>query len=131
MRETITKNLIATAPVLSLKDTILHVLDESKAEDISVIDLTGKSDIADFMVIASGNSNRHVGAIADRLLTKFREIGLHTVQAEGTEDCNWVLVDAFDVIVHIFRPEVREYYNLEKMWQAVLPERVEEVQVIS
>lgn len=131
MREVIVKNLSETDPVLGLKETILHVLDENKAEDVTVIDLAGKSDMADLMIIASGRSNRHVGAIADHLLKKFKEIGLSSVLAEGTEDCNWVLVDALDVVVHIFRPEVREYYNLEKMWQAVLPERVSEAGVIS
>ena len=103
------------------------MLEENKAEDVTVVDLAGKSDMADYMIVASGRSTRHVGAIADNLVKEFKKIGVGPVQSEGTDDCNWVLLDAFDVVVHIFRPEVREYYNLEKMWQTVLPENAEEM----
>lgn len=77
--------------------------------------------MADYMIIASGTSDRHVGAIADHLTQKMKESGVSGVSAEGTDTCNWVLVDVFDIIVHIFRPEVREFYNLEKMWSATIP----------
>ena len=87
-----------------------------KAEDIVVIDLEGKSSIADFMVIATGRSQRHVAATAGHLIERLKASGLKPVPNEGLRQGDWVLVDAGDVIVHIFRPEVRDFYNLEKMW---------------
>lgn len=81
-----------------------------------VIDLTGKTSLADFMVIANGRSQRHVSAMAEHLLEKLRAAGLRSIPAEGLNDGNWVLIDAGDVVVHLFRPEVRAFYNLEKMW---------------
>ncbi len=107
-------------PAALLKD-IVHWLDEAKAEDIVTIDLAGKSSIGDFMVIASGRSDRHVGAIAEQLQRKLKEKGLGRVRVEGLEACDWVLIDAADIIVHVFRPEVREFYNIEKMWSAERP----------
>jgi ribosome-associated protein len=95
---------------------VLERLDDMKAEDIVSINLTGKSSIADMMVVASGRSNRHVGSIADDVLEKLSEAGLKGLRVEGMPHCDWVLIDAGDVIVHIFRPEVRSFYNLEKMW---------------
>ncbi len=95
------------------------MLDDNKAEDITVIDLRGRSDIADYMVIASGRSTRHVGAIADHIVRRLKEEKLGRVLAEGSGSCDWVLIDAGDVIVHLFRPEVREFYELEKMWAPV------------
>ncbi len=95
---------------------ILNRLDESKAEESVVIDLAGKTSIADYMVVTSGRSNRQVGAIADHLLKDLKEAGLSNLRIEGVPHCDWVLVDAGDVIVHVFRPEVRSFYNLEKMW---------------
>lgn len=95
---------------------VLHSLDDSKAEDIISIDVRGKTTLADVMVIATGRSNVHVGAIADRLLKSCKEAGLASPRVEGLPHCDWVLIDARDVIVHIFRPEVRQFYNLEKMW---------------
>lgn len=103
-----------------LKD-ILHWLDEAKAEKLVTIDLKGKSSIGDFMVVATGNSDRHVGAIADQLRQKLKESGADHVRVEGKDACDWVLVDTGDIIVHIFRAEVREFYNLEKMWSADRP----------
>lgn len=91
-------------------------LEDDKADDIVVIELADKSSIADFMVIASGRSARQVGAMADHLREKLKEDGVLGVSAEGMERCDWVLLDAGDVIVHLFRPEVRTFYNLEKMW---------------
>ena len=96
---------------------VLESLDESKAEDIVAIDVTGKTPIADHMVVASGRSHRHVGAVAERLLRDLRDAGAKGVRVEGLSSCDWVLIDTGDVIVHIFRPEVRSFYNLEKMWQ--------------
>ena len=88
-----------------------------KAEDTVTIDLTGKSSIADCMVVTTGRSNRQVGAIADRVVEDLRKAGLKNVRVEGMPHCDWVLIDASDVIVHVFRPEVRTFYQLEKMWQ--------------
>jgi ribosome-associated protein len=87
-----------------------------KAEDTVTIDLTGKTAIADTMVVTSGRSNRHVGAVADRLMEGLKGAGVPDVRVEGMPHCDWVLIDAGDVIVHVFRPEVRAFYNLEKMW---------------
>lgn len=96
--------------------TVLARLEEMKAEDIVTIDLTGKTSIADRMVVASGRSNRHVGSVADNVVEELKKSGLAGIRVEGQPHCDWVLIDAGDVIVHIFRPEVRAFYNLEKMW---------------
>lgn len=103
-----------------LKD-VVHWLDEAKAEDIVTIDLDGKSSIGDFMAIATGRSDRHVGAIASQLQTKLKSAGEGRVRVEGTDNCDWVLIDTGDLIIHVFRPEVREFYNLEKMWTTDRP----------
>ena len=105
----------------SLSDTILQCLDDAKAEDVVSIDLRGKTSIGDLMIIASGRSHRHVGAIADQLLKKLKDCGFGRARIEGLPHCDWVLIDSGDVIVHIFRPDVREFYNLEKMWSADNP----------
>ncbi|MEI5678877.1 ribosome silencing factor [Mesorhizobium sp. CGMCC 1.15528] len=99
-------------------ETVLASLEDSKAENIVPIDLYGKSSLADHMVIASGRSHRHVAAVADQLLKALKEAGLGTARVEGLEGADWVLIDSGDIIVHVFRPEVRDFYNLEKMWQA-------------
>ena len=104
---------------------VLDSLDDSKAEDIVAIDVTGKTPIADHMVVASGRSHRHVGAIADHLLRDLREAGAKKVRVEGLSSCDWVLIDTGDVIIHVFRPEVRTFYNLEKMWQMESASHVE------
>ena len=87
-----------------------------KAEDTVTIDLSGKSSLADFMVVTSGRSNRQVGAIADRVIDDLSKAGIRDVRVEGMPHCDRVLIDAGDVVVHVFRPEVRAFYNLEKMW---------------
>src|SRR6202163_506803 len=87
-----------------------------KAEDIVAIDLTGKTSIADIMVVATGRSNRHVGSIADEVVQGLGKSGISGIRVEGMPNCDWVLIDAGDVIVHIFRPEIRAFYNIEKMW---------------
>ncbi len=105
----------------TLLPEILYWLDEAKAEEIVSIDIKGKSSIGDYMIVASGRTDRHVGAIADRIKKNLKQAGLTTVRVEGMETCDWVLVDAVDIIIHIFRPEVRAFYNLEKMWSAERP----------
>jgi ribosome-associated protein len=105
----------------ALLQEIVHWLDEAKAEEIVTIDLAGKSSIGDFMVVATGRSDRHVGAIAEQLGRKLKEKGLGRVRIEGREACDWVLIDTGDIIVHVFRDEVRDFYNLEKMWSADRP----------
>ena len=108
--------------VRHLVELILASLDDDKAETPVVIDLSGKSSIADFMVIAGGRSTRQVGAMAEHLQQKLKAAGAPRVSVEGRQRCDWVLIDAGDVIVHLFRPEVRAFYNLEKMWGLALPE---------
>jgi len=105
----------------ALSQTILDSLQDAKAEDIVSIDLAGKTTLADRMIIASGRSSTHVGAIADRVIRACREAGYPSLQVEGMPLCDWVLLDAQDAIVHIFRPDVRQFYNLEKMWSADRP----------
>jgi ribosome-associated protein len=95
---------------------VLKELDDDKAEEIVTIPLAGKSDIADAMVIASGRSQRHVGAMADKVIRRLKEAGFGRARAEGMPSCDWVLIDAEDLIVHLFRPEVRSFYNLERIW---------------
>jgi ribosome-associated protein len=95
---------------------ILAQLDDDKAEDVVTIDLCGKTDIADAMVVASGRSARHVGAMADKIIKKLKKHGFGRARMEGAPACDWVLIDAEDVIVHLFRPEVRQFYNLERIW---------------
>jgi ribosome-associated protein len=98
--------------------TVLASLEDSKAENIVSIDIQGKSSLGDYMVVASGRSHRHVSAVADHLLKALKDAGLGTARVEGLAGADWVLIDSGDIIVHVFRPEVREFYNLEKMWQA-------------
>ncbi len=105
-----------------LLDTILAQLGDAKAEQVVTIDMNGKAAIADNMVIASGRSNRHVGAIADQLVEKLKQAGHKGLHVEGMPQCDWVLVDAGDVVVHVFRPEVRSFYNLEKLWSEHAPQ---------
>ena len=99
-------------------ETVLASLEDSKAETIVSIDIQGKSSLGDFMVVASGRSHRHVAAVAEHLLVALKDAGHGNAKVEGLAGADWVLIDAGDIIVHVFRPEVREFYNLEKMWQA-------------
>ncbi len=115
------ERMLGNQRLASLLDTILECLDDAKAEDVVSIDLQGKTSIGDVMIIASGRSQRQVGAIADKLSKKLKDDGFGRVRIEGQPNCDWVLIDAGDVIVHIFRPEVRDFYNLEKMWSAANP----------
>lgn len=95
---------------------VLASLEDMKAEDTLTLDLRGKTSIGDYMVVTNGRSNRHVGAVADNLIKDLHKGGVKSVRSEGIPQCDWVLIDAGDVIVHVFRPEVRAFYNLEKMW---------------
>jgi ribosome-associated protein len=106
---------------------VLASVDDDKAEDIVEIDLRGRSDVADYMVICSGRSTRQVAAIAEKLAERLKTtLGIHA-KMEGKETADWVLLDAGDVIVHVFRPEVREFYQLEKMWQPGAAHRTQQV----
>lgn len=95
---------------------MLASLEDDKAEDILAIDIRGKSSFADMLVIASGRSSRHVGALTEHVMRKLREAGVHDVRVEGLPQADWVLLDAGDVVVHLFRPEVRAFYNIERIW---------------
>ena len=112
-----------------VRHLILTSLDDDKAEDVSVVELAGKTSFADAMVVATGRSARHVSAIADHIVEKLRQSGHEHVHVEGKEQCNWVLIDAGDIVVHVFKPDVREMYNLEKMWAVAVPERSNELAV--
>ena len=96
---------------------VLARLDDMKAEDTLTIDLRNRSSIGDYLVVASGRSQRHVGSVADRVIEDLQKAGI-AARVEGVPHCDWVLIDASDVIVHVFRPEVRAFYNLEGMWTA-------------
>jgi ribosome-associated protein len=105
---------------LVLETLILNKLDDDKAQDIVCIDLRGKSSVADTLIIASGRSHRHVGALADHVMRALKEKGFGKARVEGLPACDWVLIDAGDVVVHLFRPEVRSFYNIEKIWSVTL-----------
>jgi ribosome-associated protein len=95
---------------------VLTSLEDDKAEEIVALDIRGKSSFADLLVIASGRSARHVAALADHVLRKLKDAGVKDVRVEGLPQADWVLVDAGDIVVHLFRPEVRAFYNIEKIW---------------
>ena len=99
---------------------VLARLDDMKAEDTLTIDLRNKSSIGDYMVVSSGRSQRHVGSVADRIVEDLHKVGV-SARVEGVPHCDWVLLDAGDAIIHIFKPDVRQFYNLEKMWSADRP----------
>ncbi len=113
----------APPSVAELVELIQAKLDDDKAQDIVTIDLKERSSVADAIIVASGRSHRHVGALADRLLRALKDAGYGRARVEGLPHCDWVLIDAGDVIVHLFRPEVRAFYNLEKIWSAEPPTR--------
>jgi ribosome-associated protein len=105
-------------------ETVLASLEDSKAEDIVTLNIAGKSALADYMIVVTGRSTRHVMAICEHLVTDMKGEGMGNARVEGLDAGDWVLIDAGDVIVHVFRPEVREFYNIEKMW--ALPDIEEE-----
>jgi ribosome-associated protein len=100
-----------------LRDAALRVLDERKAEEIVVVNLEGKSSVADYLIVASGHASRQIAAIAHYLQEAFGRLGAGRTRIEGLPEANWVLVDAGDIIVHLFRPDVRRYYNIENLWE--------------
>jgi len=107
--------------VIEIKNNIEKILDNNKAQNITTIDLKNKSYIADYMIIASGTSSRHLQSLSEILITELKKLGLNNCRMEGKDSSDWKLVDAYDVIVHIFHPEKREFYNLEKMWSEEIP----------
>ena len=107
--------------ILDLKQTVIKTLDINKAQDIISIDLKDKSSMADYMIIASGTSSRHIQSLSEQVLEKFKDNGLKDSKIEGKESSEWKLVDGIDLIVHIFHPEKRKFYELEKMWSEFIP----------
>ena len=107
--------------ISDLKETIINTLDINKAEDIVTIDLKDKSSMADYMIIASGTSSRHIQSLSEQVLEKFKKNGLKDSKIEGKESNEWKLVDGIDLIVHIFHPEKRKFYELEKIWSELIP----------
>ena len=107
--------------IIEIKKNIEKILDNNKAQNITSIDLKNKSHIADFMVIASGTSSRHLQALSEILVIQLKELGIENCRIEGKDSNDWKLVDAHDVIIHIFHPEKREFYDLEKMWSEEIP----------
>ena len=105
----------------NLKDIIIKILDNNKASDIVSIDLEGKSTIADYMIIASGTSSRHIQSLSEQVLEEFKRQGVINSKIEGKESKEWKLVDGIDLIVHIFNPEKRKFYELEKIWSELIP----------
>jgi ribosome-associated protein len=106
----------ATSDADKTLNIILSRLDDMKAEETVTIDLRGKSAFSDYMVVTTGRVNRHVGAIAENVTKGLKETGIKGIHVEGLPNCDWVLIDSGDVVVHVFRPEVREFYNLERLW---------------
>jgi|TARA_B110000881_G_scaffold60109_1_gene51592 ribosome-associated protein len=107
--------------ISDLKDIIIKTLDLNKAQDIISIDLKGKSSMADFLIIASGNSSRHIQSLSEQVLEKLKVNGLKNSKIEGRDSSEWKLVDGIDLIVHIFHPEKRKFYELEKIWSELIP----------
>ncbi len=107
--------------IVDLKKTILNTLDKNKALDVVSIDLANKSSMADYMIIASGTSSRHIQALSEQVLEKFKNSGIKNCKIEGSDSSEWKLIDGIDLIVHIFNPEKRKFYELEKMWSELIP----------
>ena len=108
--------------VLYLKTTIEQILNDNKAINVSSIDLKDKSSIADYMIVASGTSSRHIQSLSEQILEKFKDNGIVNSKIEGKESNDWKLVDGIDVIVHIFNPEKRQFYEIEKIWSELIPQ---------
>ena len=107
--------------IISLKKNIIETLDKNKAQDIVSIDLKDKSSMADYMIIASGTSSRHIQSLSEQVLSKLKDYGMINSRIEGKDSAEWKLVDGIDLIVHIFHPEKRKFYELEKMWSELIP----------
>jgi ribosome-associated protein len=113
------KNIIETSLITRIK----KILDDNKATDIVTIDLKDKSSIADYMIIASGTSSRHIQAVSEITAQELKKLGIKNTSIEGKESDDWKLIDAIEVVIHIFHPEKRSLYNLEKMWEDILPKQ--------
>ena len=107
--------------ITQLKNEIENILNENKAIEVKSINLKGKTSIADFMVIASGNSSRHIQSLSEILLDNLKKKGINNCRLEGRQSNDWKLIDAIDIIVHIFHPEKRKFYDLERMWSELMP----------
>jgi|TARA_B110000967_G_C18784529_1_gene510034 ribosome-associated protein len=107
--------------ISEIKNKIETILDDNKAKDIVSIDLREKSYIADYMIVASGTSSRHLQSLSENLVSELKKIGMNNCRIEGRESSDWKLVDAIDIIIHIFHPEKRKFYDLEKMWSEPIP----------
>ena len=107
--------------IFDLKKTIVNTLDSNKASDIVTIDLKNKSSMADYLIIASGTSSRHMQALSEIVLEKFKNNGIANCKIEGKDSNDWKLIDGIDVIVHIFNPEKRKFYEIEKIWSELIP----------
>jgi len=110
-----------TKEIKQLKSYIENILNDNKAIEIRTIDLKDKTSIADFMIVASGNSSRHIQALSEILVDELRKKGINNCRLEGRDSNDWKLIDAIDIIIHIFHPEKRKFYNLEKMWSELIP----------
>ena len=110
-----------TKEINQLKEEIRSILINNKAKEVETINLKGKTSIADFMIIASGNSSRHIQALSEILLDKLKKKGIENCRLEGRSSNEWKLIDAIDIIIHIFHPEKRKFYDLEKMWSELIP----------
>ena len=107
--------------ISDLKEIVINTLDLNKAKDIVTIDLKDKSSMADFMIIASGTSSRHIQSLSEQVLEKLKSSGIKDSKIEGKDSSEWKLVDGIDLIIHIFHPEKRKFYELEKMWSELIP----------
>ena len=107
--------------ILDLKSVVINTLDLNKAQDIVTIDLKDKSSMADYMIIASGTSSRHIQSLSEQVLEKLKDSGIKNSKIEGKESSEWKLVDGIDLIIHIFHPEKRKFYELEKIWSELIP----------
>ena len=110
-----------TKEINKLKDQIENILNENKAAEVTSINLRDKTSIADFMIIASGNSSKHIQSLSEILVDKLKEKGINNCRLEGKNSNDWKLIDAIDIIVHIFHPEKRKFYDLERMWSELIP----------
>jgi len=110
-----------TKEIIQLKNEIETILNDNKAIEIKSINLKGKTSIADFMIIASGNSSRHIQALSEILVDKLKKKGINNCRLEGRDSNDWKLIDAIDIIIHIFHPDKRKFYNLERMWSELIP----------
>jgi len=110
-----------TKKINQLKKEIENILNDNKAMEITSINLKDKTSIADFMIVASGNSSRHIQALSEKLVDELKKKGISNCRLEGKNSNDWKLIDAIDIIVHIFHPEKRKFYNLEKMWSELIP----------